>query len=112
MTEFRARANADALADEMLEVTYSYWDGSGHRRAIRVKKGTTIGRFLELVKQQILPEFPEIRLVSSDSLLYVKEDLIIPHVTLFTSALRIADQINSPRTRDCGFWAVSALHVL
>ena len=64
---------------EALEVTYSYWDGSGHRKSIQVKKGTTIGRFLELVKQQLVAEFHELRLLSADSLIYVKEDLIIPH---------------------------------
>lgn len=28
---------------ERLEVTYSYWDGSGHRREIVLNKGTTVG---------------------------------------------------------------------
>jgi XAP5, circadian clock regulator len=37
----------------MLEITYSYWDGIGHRKVIQVRKGTTIGRYLELVKQQV-----------------------------------------------------------
>ena len=46
----------------------------------QVKKGTTVGRFLELVRLQIAPEFSDMRHVSADSLLYVKEDLIIPHV--------------------------------
>lgn len=38
---------------QMLEITYSYWDGIGHRKVIQVRKGTTIGRYLELVKQQV-----------------------------------------------------------
>ena len=37
----------------MLQITYSYWDGSGHRKVIQVRKGTTVGRYLELVKQQV-----------------------------------------------------------
>lgn len=69
----------EAIKGEMIEVTYSFWDGSGHRKAIEVKKGCTIGRFLEFVKLQLSPEFPELRCVGSDSLMYVKEDLIIPH---------------------------------
>ena len=93
---------------ERLTITYSYWDGSGHRRDITVPKGTTIGRFLELVRQvrqaagalcvlrcptpscrspypqEISSEFPELRSVSAENLLYVKEDLIMPHVSLLT----------------------------
>lgn len=68
--------------DDMLEVTYSYWDGSGHRRVLTCKKGTTIAKFLELVKAQVAKEFTELRSISPDDLMYVKEDLIIPHVSL------------------------------
>ncbi len=66
---------------ERLNVTYSYWDGSGHRREITVPKGTTIGKFLEWIRQDMMDEFPELKSVSSENLLYVKEDLIIPHVS-------------------------------
>ena len=65
----------------MVEVVYSYWDGSGHRRAMQIKKGANVGRFLELVKAQLTPDFPEMRGLGVDSLLYVKEDFIIPHVS-------------------------------
>ena len=64
---------------EKLEVTYSYWDGTGHRRAVTITKGTTIGRFLEQVRRALAKEFPEIRSLTADALIYVKEDLIIPH---------------------------------
>ena len=57
---------------------YSYWDGSGHRKVIQVTKGTTIGKFLEAVKQQIMGEFSTVRSVNVEDLVYVKEDLIIP----------------------------------
>ncbi|RYH06230.1 hypothetical protein EON65_43115 [archaeon] len=63
-----------------MEVTYSYWDGSGHRKVIQIKKGATIGKFLEAVKLQLMDEFKELRSVSSEDILYVKEDLIIPQV--------------------------------
>ena len=65
-------------------MVYSYWDGSGHRKSIKVKKGASVGKFLEQVKQQIVSEFSEIRSISSEDLLYVKEDLIIPHVRMVT----------------------------
>lgn len=61
--------------NELVNITYSYWDGSGHRRMIRCKKGTTVGRFLGMVQTQ----FKDLRSVSSDELVFVKEDLIIPH---------------------------------
>ncbi|KAL3823223.1 hypothetical protein ACHAXA_003502 [Cyclostephanos tholiformis] len=63
---------------EMLEITYSYWDGTGHRRTVHCRKGDTVGRFLELVRIELAREFREMTNVSSDALLYVKEDLIIP----------------------------------
>ncbi|KAL6984688.1 hypothetical protein U1Q18_018069 [Sarracenia purpurea var. burkii] len=47
----------------------------------KVRKGDTIGEFLRAVQQQLAPEFREIRTSSVENLLYVKEDLIIPHVT-------------------------------
>lgn len=73
----------EAIKKEKLLVVYSYWDGSGHRKEITLPKGTTIGKFLELVKQQISSEFQSLRSISSDSLIYVKEDLIIPHDVSF-----------------------------
>ncbi|KAF8077833.1 XAP5, circadian clock regulator-domain-containing protein [Lyophyllum atratum] len=60
---------------EDIEVVYSYWDGSGHRKSVMCKKGDAISHFLEKCRQQ----FPELRGVSVDNLMYIKEDLIIPH---------------------------------
>jgi hypothetical protein len=62
---------------EKIDVTYSYWDGSGHRRTITVTKGTSIDRFLDLVRQ----EFNELRNINVENLMFIKEDLIIPHVS-------------------------------
>ena len=64
------------IKQEQILITYSYWDGCGHRRTLEVTKGTTIDRFLELVRD----EFKELRSTSVENLLYIKEDLIIPHV--------------------------------
>ncbi|KAK9136471.1 hypothetical protein Syun_015801 [Stephania yunnanensis] len=83
----------EQIRNEPLEITYSYWDGAGHRRVIQssflkflfmlcivqVRKGDAIGEFLRAVQQQLAPEFREIRTTSVENLLYVKEDLIIPH---------------------------------
>ena len=85
----------EEMKKEEIEITYSYWDGSGHRKSVVVKKGDEISTFLDKCKQQI----PELRGVSVDNLMYIKEDLIIPHVRL--SALRF-----SP------YSSVAALHLL
>lgn len=66
-----------------LTITYSYWDGSGHRRTVEVKQGDTVGEFLEKVRQDLSPEFRELASSPSDSLVYVKEDLILPHDLTF-----------------------------
>ncbi|KAH9951247.1 XAP5, circadian clock regulator-domain-containing protein [Amylocystis lapponica] len=60
---------------EEIEITYSFWDGSGHRKSVMCKKGDDISTFLEKCRQQL----PELRGVGVDNLMYVKEDLIIPH---------------------------------
>lgn len=65
----------EEIKKEEIEVVYSYWDGSGHRKSVACKKGDDIGSFLEKCRQQ----FSELRGVSVDNLMYVKEDLIIPH---------------------------------
>ncbi|MEW5303656.1 MAG: hypothetical protein WDW36_006327 [Sanguina aurantia] len=73
------QAGQDRAKAEPLEITYSYWDGAGHRRSIVVPKGATIGAFLKGVRDQLAPEFRELRSASVDNLIYVKEDLIMPH---------------------------------
>lgn len=69
----------ERIKNEPLQITYSYWDGAGHRRVIQVRKGDSIAEFLRAVQQQLASEFREIRTASVENLLYVKEDLIIPH---------------------------------
>jgi len=69
----------EKVKNEVIEVTYSYWDGSGHRRSIKVTKGTRVDQFLEKCRRELCEAFHELRGVSSENLVYVKEDLIIPH---------------------------------
>ena len=68
----------ERMKEEKLKVTYSYWDGSGHRRDIVLTKCTSIGQFLKLARKQLLKEFPELRGVPSENLMYIKEDTILP----------------------------------
>ena len=86
----RAAAEAEwaALQEQAkaqpLKVVYSYWDGTGHRRELSIPQGASIGRFLEAARGDLAKEFPELRTASASSLLYVKEDLIIPqHHTFY-----------------------------
>jgi len=72
-----------AIKEEEVEITYSYWDGSGHRKNITMKKGNSIYQFLCKVLDSIRTEFPELKTVSGDQLMYVKEDLIIPQTNTF-----------------------------
>jgi hypothetical protein len=80
-------AKQESIKKEEIEIVYSYWDGSGHRKSVMVsgscilireisltlyseqcKKGDEIGSFLEKCRAQ----FPELRGVSVDNLMYVK----------------------------------------
>lgn len=72
-----------AVKEEPLEITYSYWNGSGHRRTVMVKKGDTVGTFLKAALEQVAPRFRELRHASTSSLMYVKEDVILPHALTF-----------------------------
>ncbi|KAA1093857.1 hypothetical protein PGT21_000803 [Puccinia graminis f. sp. tritici] len=65
----------ESIKQEDIEITYSYWDGTGHRKEVTCKKGDSIAAFLEKARGQ----WPELRGVSVADILYVKEDLIIPH---------------------------------
>ncbi|ORY37032.1 XAP5 protein [Rhizoclosmatium globosum] len=67
----------DKIKEEKIQITYSYWDGSGHRTSLAIKKGATIAEFLAAAKAQ----WDELRGVNVDNLIFVKEDLIIPHVS-------------------------------
>lgn len=82
-------AEQETVKHEQLDVTYSYWDGSGHRRSCVVEKGFTIGQFLLKSKTELeKTDFPELRTVALDSLMYVKEDLIIPHNVTFYDLIK------------------------
>lgn len=69
----------EKLKNEEIEITFSYWDGSGHRRSVKMKKGHSIYQFLLKCLEVLRKEFHELRAVTGDQLMYVKEDLIIPH---------------------------------
>ncbi|KAI7690138.1 Protein FAM50 -like protein [Sarcoptes scabiei] len=69
----------EQLKNESIEITFSYWDGSGHRRSVSMKKGSTIYQFLQKALELLRKEFHELKTLTTDQLMYIKEDLIIPH---------------------------------
>lgn len=78
------QAKQSELKDENINVTYSYWDGSGHRKTVSMKKGHSIYQFLQKCLETCRPEFTELKSVTADQLMYVKEDLILPqHYTFY-----------------------------
>ena len=62
----------DKKKAEKLEITFSYWDGSGHRRSVTCTKGTNVGQFLEICRKSLMDEFRELRGCSSENLIYIK----------------------------------------
>lgn len=47
-----------------------------------MKKGNTIQEFLQKCLENLRKEFKELRTASVDGMMYIKEDLIIPHVSI------------------------------
>uniref|UniRef100_A0A2K6V7W6 Family with sequence similarity 50 member B n=1 Tax=Saimiri boliviensis boliviensis TaxID=39432 RepID=A0A2K6V7W6_SAIBB len=76
-------AQREKVKDEEMEVTFSYWDGSGHRRTLRVRKGNTVQQFLKKALQGLRKDFLELRSAGVEQLMYIKEDLILPHYHTF-----------------------------
>ncbi|XP_014662907.1 PREDICTED: protein FAM50A-like [Priapulus caudatus] len=62
----------EKLRSEEIEITYSYWDGSGHRRNVRMKKGNSISQFLHRCLENLRKEFTELKLATVDQLMYIK----------------------------------------
>ncbi|XP_062043302.1 protein FAM50B [Lepus europaeus] len=72
-------ARREQVKGEAVDVTFSYWDGSGHRRTARMCKGSTVQQFLKAALQGLRKDFRELRAAGVEQLMYVKEDLILPH---------------------------------
>ncbi|XP_032318314.1 LOW QUALITY PROTEIN: protein FAM50B [Camelus ferus] len=76
-------ARRERVKREEVEVTFSYWDGCGHRRAARIHKGGTVQQFLKKALQALRRDFRELRAAGVEQLMFVKEDLILPHYHTF-----------------------------
>jgi len=84
--EYAERARA--MKAEVVDVTYSFYDG-GRRGGgtLRVKQGDTIEQFLVKVRAALLAEGGtvnrDLKAVDAPGMMYIKEDLIIPHDLTF-----------------------------
>ena len=94
--EWLAQQERTKLED--VEITYSYWDGSGHRKTVEVrsqswrslqpdhltrpqcKKGDDIAAFLSKCRAQ----FPELRGTSVDNLMYIKASFVLKTTERFS----------------------------
>ncbi|KAL2791279.1 protein FAM50B [Daubentonia madagascariensis] len=76
-------AKREKVKGEEMEITFSYWDGSGHRRTVRMSKGSTVQQFLKKALQGLRKDFRELRSAGVEQLMYIKEDLILPHYHTF-----------------------------
>ncbi|XP_012322464.1 protein FAM50A isoform X1 [Aotus nancymaae] len=72
-------AKQEKIKSEEIEITFSYWDGSGHRRTVKMRKGNTMQQFLQKALEILRKDFSELRSAGVEQLMYIKEDLIIPH---------------------------------
>ncbi|GAW81255.1 XAP-5 DNA binding protein [Plasmodium gonderi] len=74
--------------EKVIEITYSYYDGSGHRRKISVKQKTTIGQFINKCVDNLKSEFIHLRWASCETLIFVKEDIILPNYLTFYELIK------------------------
>jgi len=65
----------EQIKEAAFSVDYCFYDGTSHRKTMEIKKGSSIKEFLMLAKRQ----YPEIQDAPSDELLFVKENVILPH---------------------------------
>ncbi|XP_060230430.1 protein FAM50A isoform X4 [Meriones unguiculatus] len=54
-------AKQEKIKSEEIEITFSYWDGSGHRRTVKMKKGNTVQQFLQRALEILRKDFSELR---------------------------------------------------
>ncbi|KAI0988984.1 hypothetical protein GJ496_007710 [Pomphorhynchus laevis] len=71
----------EEIKAEEFEIMFSFWDGSGHPRSITMKKGGTVQQFLYKALEYLRSEncFIELKCASVDQMMYVKDDVILPH---------------------------------
>lgn len=69
----------------MMRVAFVFYEGQGstNHYEVQIPRGFTVGQFLDRARTEIQKEFKELRNAPVESLLYIKEDLILPHDITF-----------------------------
>lgn len=68
------------IREEPLHITFSYYNGTGHRFEVTIKKGDSVLQFLAAAHKVITAAgHSDIRRLPPEAMIYVKEDLILPH---------------------------------
>ncbi|XP_075951561.1 protein FAM50A isoform X2 [Anarhichas minor] len=57
----------EKIKSEEIEITFSYWDGSGHRKTVKMKKGNTIQNFLQRALEVLRKDFSELSILYGSS---------------------------------------------
>jgi len=82
----------ERIKEEFVRVDYCYYDGTSHQKSYSVKKSTLVKNFVEEAKLT----FPELKGVSTDQLLFVKENWIVPHNFTFYELMEIHGRRRAP----------------
>jgi len=75
--------NMEMQKNMILKIPFAYWDGTSHKYSIEVKKGNTIQQFLTKVIEEVQNDCQELRGATPEHLIFVKNDLIMPHYYTF-----------------------------
>jgi len=76
-------ANQEMEKNRVFSLPFDYWDGTGHRFEAQIKKGNTIYQFLTRALDVMKADINELRHATPEHLVYVKDDLILPHYYTF-----------------------------
>ena len=60
------KAKREVIKQEPITISFAYFDGSEHRTSIDMRKGSTIGEFLQACISMLKKEFSELRGVSAE----------------------------------------------
>ncbi|KAK8805709.1 hypothetical protein WA158_002365 [Blastocystis sp. Blastoise] len=71
----------ERLKHEKLQICYSYYNGQSHVGTMEIERGATISLFLDKVRKSLSKQYADLASLSTDDLLYIKEDAIIPPTT-------------------------------
>jgi len=86
---------------EPLQIDYCYYDGTSHQKTFTVQKGDTIRYFID---EGRLP-FPELKGITSDHIIFVKQNIIIPPSYTFYELIMEDKDIKGPLST----WTLSEL---